>query len=29
MKPLLTVLRPLGVIGMVMSLSHLVPIAVV
>ena len=28
MKPLLAVLRPLGVIGMVMSLSHLVPIAV-
>ncbi len=28
MKPLLVVLRPLGVIGMVMSLSHLVPIAV-
>ena len=28
MKPLLAVIRPLGVIGMVMSLSHLVPIAV-
>ena len=28
MKPLLVVLRPLGVIGMVMSLSHLVPITV-
>ena len=28
MKTLLTVLRPLGVIGMVMSLFHLVPIAV-
>ena len=28
MKPLLAVLRPLGVIGMVMSLSHLVPITV-
>lgn len=26
MRPLLAVLRPLGVIGMVMSLSHLVPI---
>ncbi len=28
MKPLLAVIRPLGVIGMVMSLSHLIPIAV-
>ena len=28
MKPLLAVVRPLSVIGMVMSLSHLVPIAV-
>ena len=28
MKPLLAVIRPLGVIGMVMSLSHLVPITV-
>jgi trk system potassium uptake protein len=28
MKPLLAVIRPLGVIGMVMSLSHLAPIAV-
>src|SRR6187402_118174 len=28
MRALLAVLRPLGVIGMVMSLSHLVPIAV-
>ncbi|HTE16538.1 MAG TPA: potassium transporter TrkG, partial [Burkholderiales bacterium] len=28
MKSLIAVLRPLGVIGMVMSLSHLVPIAV-
>ena len=28
MKPLLAVLRPLGVIGMVMSLSHLAPITV-
>jgi trk system potassium uptake protein len=28
MKPLLAVVRPLGVIGMVMSLSHLIPIGV-
>ena len=28
MNPILAVIRPLGVIGMVMSLSHLVPIAV-